>query len=193
MRQSKGSLTGSVILMFVVALAFAGCGGGSEGGGLNETQSSALSSSITSLASAAQASVSAEFSVPDSKENQWVSGTKESFTISGTVSNPNGTGSAEVKGTGSASGEGFQMETTITLTDWTKDDMTVSGSLTSTLTVTTMTPVSSSMTLSGSLKVDTGGRFPLTVKVDIQVKTEGSEATVCGKIGTISVGTGACS
>ncbi|MCB9641047.1 MAG: hypothetical protein H6728_12200 [Myxococcales bacterium] len=183
--------------------ALYGCGvrGGDE---LSKSEAvqveAALTSSTTDAQQAANEQVKAFKEALEQQQTipagSWVSGTLESFTIQGSVTNPNG-GTASVTGTGSYKENKFTLSLVVTFQDWISKGLTLNGAMTVNFTLTADGKVESETTVAGTLKVKgLNARTPnleVPVVVDIKIATSGLSADTCGTIATIPVGKGACS
>jgi hypothetical protein len=120
-----------------------------------------------------------------------VNGTPQSFTISGTLTSPEG-GTAAVTGSGGKSSTGYEMQLSITFNNWVsvQTGYLFNGTLNSTYQVQTIAPRSFTMTMSGTLMV--GEKAAIPVKVDLKVTVTKGQVSYCGIVAGVPVGNGPC-
>jgi hypothetical protein len=124
----------------------------------------------------------------------WFSGTLASFTIDGTVTNPDGSGTAEIAGTGGKKTGGWGVTLTITFIQWeVNSEIVINGPLTVDYTISSLSPVAMTLTVTGTVMATIDKiPVPLPAAVDVLVTVAGSTTTVCGTVAGFEVGSGAC-
>jgi hypothetical protein len=120
----------------------------------------------------------------------WITGTIAEFTISGTIENPNGAGTATITGTGGKSGTNWGVEAAITFLEWTtRAGIPMEGSLTLGYALSSVNPLEMEIGASGALRVKPG-KIPMLISVDARVTVSGTTTTVCGEVAAQPVGVG---
>jgi len=165
------------------ALALSACGGDD----LDQQAASQAMAEAMSAGSTAYSKVGAEMGKLD---GNWVTGTASSFTISGTVTNPTGSGAASVTGTGSKAGTGFKMDLKMAFADWkSAQGLVLNGTLNMSYDVTSMTTFNYTMKYSGDLEVS--GTASGTASFDLTITYGGiGQVKVCGTVGGVDVSYG---
>jgi hypothetical protein len=120
----------------------------------------------------------------------WITGSASGFTLSGTIANPKGSGSATVSGNGSSSTTGSQLTFTMVLNNWydTVNNITLNGSLKADFSMASGTPPTISVHETGDLNAS--GAVNGMIDFDLTLQSSGTASSVCGHVGGQTVGTG---
>ncbi|TNE43365.1 MAG: hypothetical protein EP343_33855 [Deltaproteobacteria bacterium] len=171
---------------------------------VDSTQAGTISSALVGATTQVQWQAIAKFKEARPKDNaskvpfegDWFTGTLEQFTVKGEVSQDSGGGSISVTGQGGLDNKSLAISLPVTLNNWKSNELTLSGTLTLTFSLSMEGAVATQTTLSGMVYV-TGllndrPNMALPATIDLKVETKNLQVNVCGSVAHHSVGQGVC-